>query len=156
MKQNKPSDHLKKIMAYCARAERCRQDVVKKLTVYGTPEEEFDTIIDSLYADNFLNDDRYVRFYTSDKWKLDQWGRIKIRNGLFRKGFSESLIDQGLATIDEDEYKTGVGSLLARKRDTIQSADPIEQMKKILSFGSHRGIEEELIWQWLQQEGLSF
>ncbi len=156
MIQHQPPDHIKKIMAYCARAERCRQEVIKKLTSYGAPEDEFESIIDSLYTEDFLNDDRYVRFYTSDKWKLEHWGRVKIKNGLFRKGFSESLIEAGLLTIDEEEYKTSMQAILSKKRDTIRAEEPIDQMKKILRFGSNRGIEEDLIWEWLTREGLSF
>ncbi len=156
MTKQDQSVHLKKIMAYCARAERCAQDVVKKLTAYETPEEEFDTIIETLYQDNFLNDERYVRFYTSDKWKLDQWGRIKIKNGLFRKGFSEILIEQAMATIDEEEYRLSMYNILSKKRETLRLEEPIAQMKKMLSFGSNRGIEEDLIWQWLEMEGLTF
>lgn len=156
MTESKPYDYFKKIMAYCARAERCRQDVVKKLTAYGTPEEDFESIIESLYDDNFLNDERYVRFYTSDKWRLDQWGRNKIKNGLFRKGFSESLIEKGLNTIDDEDYTLSMHTVLSKKKETLRSDDPVEVMKKMISFGSARGIEEELIWQWLRQEGLSF
>lgn len=156
MVQPEKTDYLGKIMAYCARAERCRQDVEKKLTAYGTPEDEMEPIIDTLYKDNFLHDERYTRFYTSDKWRLDQWGRLKIRNGLFRKGFSEALIEKALDTIDEEEYKASMESVLSKKRKTLKAEEPVEQMKKLLAFGSNRGIEEALIWKWLEQEGLSF
>ncbi len=155
MQKDRP-DYVDKIMAYCARAERCLQDVVKKLTAYDAPEDEFEAIIANLYKENFLNDERYVGFYTSDKWRLDQWGRIKIQNGLFRKGFSESLIASALDTIDAEDYKRMMEAVLSKKRETIRREEPINQMKKILSFGCHRGIEEDLIWQWLENEGLSF
>ncbi len=156
MEKEKKTDYLSKIMTYCARAERCRQDVEKKLTAYGTPEEDMEPIIDTLYQENFLHDERYTRFYTSDKWRLEHWGRLKIRNGLFRKGFSEALIQKALYTIDEEEYKASMEAVLSKKRKTLKPQEPVEQMKKLLAFGSNRGIEEELIWKWLEKEGLSF
>ena len=143
-------------MQYCAQAERCSQDVVQKLTSWNTPEEIIEIILEKLREDKFLDDTRYANSYVADKWKLDQWGRNKIRNGLFQKGFGEIEILAALETIDQKEYIAGMQNLLAKKRDTIFQEPPISQMKKILSFGYSRGFEEELIWQWLEKEGLSF
>ena len=156
MKSIPKSDYLKRIMHYCAISERCTKDVVQKLTAWNVPEEEIDAILQRLVQDHFLDDARYARSYVADKWKLDQWGRGKISNGLFQKGISEVLIQKSMETIDQDQYIAGLHGLLSKKRDTLGNDAPVQQMKKIISFGSSRGFEEELIWQWLEKEGLSF
>ena len=143
-------------MHYCATAERCPQDVVKKLSAWNVPEEEFDGVLERLKGEKFIDDARYANSFVADKWKLDQWGRGKIRNGLFQKGISELLIQNALDTIDQDQYTIGLQNLLAKKRETIRKETLVNQMKKILSFGVSRGFEEELIWQWLEKEGLYF
>ncbi len=143
-------------MPYCAQAERCTQDVLKKLADWEVPEEEIDEILEKLRKEKFLDDTRYAHSFVADKWRLDQWGRVKIRNGLFQKGISESLIQSALDTIDQDAYISGMENLLVKKRATIHKEPVISQMKKLLSFGASRGFEEELIWRWLEKEGLGF
>jgi len=156
MISSEQKEFLNRAMNYCALAERCTQDVVKKLTEWGAPEEAIETVLEKLRLEKFLDDDRYANSYVADKWKLDQWGRAKIRNGLFQKGFGEQQIQQALETIDQDEYVVILDNVLARKRETIKTESPIQQMKKIISFGTSRGYEEDLIWEWLEKEGLNF
>ena len=156
MSKEKTADYLQKIMRYCARAERCRQDVLKKLDSYDAPTEEWESILEVLYEENYLNDERYVMAYANDKWKLAQWGRLKIQNGLFRKGFGESMIEKGLSIVEDEPYKFSMEEILSRKRETIHLEAPIDQMKKLMAFGQSRGIEEDIIWRWLEKEGLSF
>jgi regulatory protein len=146
---------LKRISHYCATAERCARDVVQKLSAWNVPEEDVDMILEILLQEKYLDDGRYAKSFVADKWKLDQWGRSKISNGLFQKGINEQLIQQALDTIDLDLYISSMEILLSRKRDTIRKETPVSQMKKVLSFGISRGFEEELIWKWLEKEGLS-
>lgn len=156
MTSSDQKEFLKRAMNYCALAERCTYDVVKKMTEWGVPEEEFDSILEKLRQEKFLDDDRYANSFVADKWKLDQWGRSKISNGLFHKGFDEQKIQRALDTIDQDVYVNIMENVLSRKRETIKSEPAIQQMKKIISFGTSRGYEEDLIWQWLEKEGLNF
>jgi len=149
-------DFLKRLMTYCAQAERCTQDVALKLSDWNVPENDSDEILEKLRKENFLDDERYAKSFVADKWKLDQWGRSKIKNGLFQKGFGDLQIQKALDTIDQEEYVGIMDNVLTRKRETIKLETPIQQMKKIISFGTSRGYEEELIWEWLEKEGLNF
>ena len=142
-------------MHYCATAERCSYDVVKKLAELDVPEEEVEDILEKLYLEKFVDNKRYANSFVNDKWKLDVWGKNKIRNGLFQKGISEALIQSAIDTIDYDAYVSGLENLLSKKREIIRKDTGINQMKKLLSFGVSRGFEEELIWQWLEKVGLS-
>lgn len=148
------NDVLKRLMPYCAQAERCTQDVIRKLSDWGVPEEFTEEILEELRVEKFLDDARYAYSFVADKWRLDQWGRLKIRNGLFQKGINEALIQTALDTIDQETYLSGMATLLEKKRKTLSGEPTIVQMKKLLAFGASRGFEEELIWQWLEKEGL--
>ena len=150
------SDFLSRCMRYCSGAERCTQDVVKKLVSWEAPEEEFETILETLRKEKFLDDTRYAHSYVADKWRLDQWGKVKIRNGLFQKGISETLIQDAIDTIDQEGYIGALHQQLEKKRVSIKKEPMTSQMKKLISFGASRGFEEELIWQWMEQQGLSF
>ena len=156
MALNDSAQFLKRLMPWCAQAERCTQDVMKKLVSWEVPEEEIEEILEKLRTEKFLDDTRYANSFVADKWRLDQWGRVKIRNGLFQKGISEQLIQSALDTIDQEAYISVMENLLEKKRATIRKEPVITQMKKLLSFGAGRGFEEELIWQWLEKVGLHF
>ena len=150
------SDFLNRCMRYCSGAERCTQDVVKKLVIWEAPEDEYEVILETLRKEKFLDDTRYAHSFVADKWRLDQWGKVKIRNGLFQKGISETLIQNAIDTIDQDGYVAVLHNLLEKKRVSIKKEAMTSQMKKLLSFGASRGFEEELIWQWMESKGLSF
>ena len=150
------SDFLNRCMRYCSGAERCTQDVVKKLFTWEAPEDEYEVILETLRKEKFLDDTRYANSFVADKWRLDQWGKVKIRNGLFQKGISETLIQNAIDTIDQDGYVAVLHNLLEKKRVSIKKEAMTSQMKKLLSFGASRGFEEELIWQWMESKGLSF
>jgi regulatory protein len=150
------SDFLSRCMRYCSGAERCTQDVLKKLVSWEAPEEEYELILETLRKEKFLDDTRYANSFVADKWRLDQWGKVKIRNGLFQKGISETLIQNAIDTIDQEGYVAVLHHLLEKKRISIQKEAMTSQMKKLISFGASRGFEEELIWQWMESKGLSF
>ena len=150
------SDFLNRCMRYCSGAERCTQDVVKKLVTWEAPEDEYEVILETLRKEKFLDDTRYAHSFVADKWRLDQWGKVKIRNGLFQKGISETLIQNAIDTIDQDGYVAVLHNLLEKKRVSIKKEAMTSQKKKLLSFGASRGFEEELIWQWMESKGLSF
>lgn len=144
------SDFLKRAMRYCAGVEHCTQDVVLKLRSWKASEEEVDEIIKTLREQNFLDDTRYARAFVSDKWKLNLWGREKIRHGLLQKGIDASVIQNSLNTIDEEEYIKGLHQLLHKKRKELAQDDRFAETRKLVSFAASRGFEEELVFTWLE------
>ena len=141
------------IMQYCAKAEHCTLDVVTKLKGWDVDEVEIDSILEKLRQENFLNDARYAQAYVNDKWKLDRWGKKKIRHQLFLKNIDDKFIEGSLAAIDEEEYKTELASQLSKKEKELFGIEA-EQMKvRLYNFGVSRGFEEEFIFNWLDNRG---
>jgi len=146
----KEKNILRDIMQYCAKAEHCTQDVITKLKAWEVGEEEIEPILEKLYQENFLNDARYAKAYINDKWKLDGWGKKKIRHQLFLKNIDDKFIEGPLAAIDEEEYKTELATQLLKKEEELQGNDPQQLLTKLYNFGVSRGFEEELIMHWIQ------
>ncbi len=136
-------------MQYCAKAEHCTQDVVTKLKTWEVNEIEIDTILEKLRLENFLNDARYAKAYINDKWKLDGWGKKKIRHQLFLKNIDEKFIEGPLASIDAEEYKAELNEQLLKKEREWTSLDQQQILTKLFNFAVSRGFEEELIMQWI-------
>jgi regulatory protein len=146
----KEKNILNDIMQYCARAEHCTQDVVRKLKSWEVEEEEIEGILDQLREENFIDDARYAKAYINDKWKLDHWGKRKIRHQLFLKNIDDALIQTPLSAIDDEEYKTELAAQLSRKEKELKGEDKNNMVNKLFNFGVSRGFEEELIMKWLQ------
>ena len=147
------SDFLHRIMKYCADAERSTFDVLAKLNAWGVPSVETDEILRKLYAEKFVDDNRFAARFVSEKWKLDRWGKIKIKHALQQKSLDEKIIHDALDKIDSNEYVEGLHELLAIKQKAVKSGNKMEDGRRILMFALSRGFEEDLIIEWLGKEG---
>jgi regulatory protein len=147
----KEKNILNDIMQYCARSEHCTKDVVTKLKSWEVDEEEIEGILEQLRKENFLNDARYAKAYVNDKWKLDHWGKRKIRHQLFLKNIDDALFQPPLDAIDEEEYRAELAAQLSRKEKELEDNEKNQVINKLFNFAVSRGFEEELIMKWLQE-----
>lgn len=120
-----------KAEAYCARAEHCAADVRRKLFEWGAPEDLFDKIEESLYANDFLNDARFCHAYVHDKVEYQAWGRLKIRAGLQALQLPDSAIQDAMDAIDKAKYANNLRKLIAQRQK--------ESEDKRLRFLAQRG-----------------
>jgi regulatory protein len=147
----KETNILQDISQYCAKSERCSQDVVKKLKAWEVGAEEIAILLEKLKRENFLNDGRYANAYVHDKWKFEHWGKNKIRHKLFLKNIPLQQIQISLETIDQEEYVTNLADQLSKKERELENADRSKTAKRLYNFAVSRGFEEELIMQWMQK-----
>ncbi|HBZ34331.1 MAG TPA: RecX family transcriptional regulator, partial [Bacteroidales bacterium] len=65
---------LQKLQNYCAKAERCEQDIRRKLMLWNVTQNEAQNIIDELKKDGFIDEKRYCSAYIHDKIMFSKWG----------------------------------------------------------------------------------
>ncbi len=140
-----------KMAQLCSRSEQCSADIRKKMIAYEIMDELVEEIIAKLRKEKFLDDERYVKAYISDKFRLNKWGKIKIRYYLKAKGLQDSVIEKGLHEIDEDEYKKALISTLKEKAKMVKSDNKFEKMGQIIRFAQSRGFEPEIIHRYLPE-----
>lgn len=114
------ADYLHKAEKYCARAEHCAADVERKLYEWGAPEEIHDEIVQTLYENDYLNNERFCRAYVHDKLEYQHWGRLKIRVGLQALKLPETIIQKALNEIDREKYMLILRRVAANKHATSQ------------------------------------
>ena len=144
---------LQRITKYCAEAEHCTQDVVRKLHDWGMAEADITGLLEVLYREKFVDDARYAKSYVSEKWKLRQWGKIKIRHQLQEKGIDEAMIDESLSIIPQAGYAAAMEDILNQKWDELKQLLDAGTLRKVAAFGASRGIEEEMIEAWVEARG---
>lgn len=135
------SEMLHRAAAYCSAGERCIRDVEKKIKAAGLTEEESDRIIARLLKERFIDEERFARYFVNDKLRFNKWGRIKIDYEMQRKGIAPGIRSEALASIDEQEYRTLLLSLLRSKKKATRGKDDREVYAKLLRFAAGRGFE---------------
>jgi regulatory protein len=140
-----------KMAQLCSRSEQCSADIRKKMIAYEIMDELVEEIISKLKVEKFLDDERYVKAYVSDKFRLNKWGKIKMRYYLKAKGLHESVIEKALREIKEDQYKKVLIATLKEKAKKTKSDNKFEKMSQIIRFAQSRGFEPEIIHRYLPE-----
>jgi regulatory protein len=130
-----------KAEAYCSTTERCVTEVLAKLPGWGADEHEAAEIIAHLLKERYIDEARYAVAFVRDKYRFNQWGRVKIQQALRMKHLSAEDIATGLEAIDEEEYREGLRQLIAQKRRSVKGASEYERNAKLIRFAVGRGFE---------------
>lgn len=149
MKTLSADEAFAKAAARCATREYCRADWRAKFRQAGIGAHEAEETLDRLEAEGYVDDGRYARAYAHDKSLYDLWGRIKIKQALRLKDIAPAAIEEALAGIDEETYRTGLRELLRRKARSIRAADEHERRMKLARFATGRGFEPALVFEAL-------
>ena len=140
-----------KMAALCSRAEQCSPDIRKKIIASGLSNDEANDIIEKLTTEKFIDDQRYVRFYVSEKFRINKWGKVKIRYYLKMKGLDNALIQSGLDEMDEEKYRQVLIKTMKEKARTVKNKNKFEKMGQVIRFAQNRGFEPELIHRYLNE-----
>lgn len=139
MKEYTENELTYKAEVYCSAAERCPSEVEKKIAQWGGTSDIIEQIMIHLFKERYLDTARYCRFFVRDKYRFNQWGRMKIAQALRMKQLSSADIETGMEEIDEEEYNSVLSRLLKQKAKTIKSGTPYERNAKLIRFAVGRG-----------------
>lgn len=134
-----------KMAQLCSRSEQCTPDIKKKIIALGLENEAAEEVIELLKEENFLNDERFVKAYVNDKFRINKWGKIKMRYYLKIKGLSDNIIEIGLDEIDKEKYKNVLIKTMKDKAKTVKKINKFEKMGQVIRFAQNRGFEPEMI-----------
>jgi len=141
-----PQEALSKIKNYCAYQERCHSEVKEKLYSYGLHKSDVEPIMSTLVEENYLNEERFAILFAGGKFRIKQWGRVKIKYELKQKQVSEYCIKKALNSIDETAYLKTLDKLfeLQLKRLKVEK-NSYSKKKKLQDHLRMKGFEGELI-----------
>ncbi len=145
-KQLTESVVLQKLQSYCAYQERCLQEITAKFYDLGVEDTDLqDKIIDSLIENNFLNELRFAIAFAGGKFRVKQWGKIRIYQELKSRHISEKDIYRALDEIDAAEYQKTFEHLFEIKQKDYE--DTPQGKAQLANFLLRKGYEPELIWE---------
>jgi regulatory protein len=152
-KQLTKEQALQKLRQYCGYQERCHQEVKEKLYSLGLHKKEVEESISQLIEEGYLNEERFAIAFAGGKFRIKQWGRIKIKYELKQKQVSEYCIRTALNIIDEEDYLKTLKQLAAKKWKSIkgEGVNLFVKMSKTKNYLQQRGFEPLLIQQAINQ-----
>jgi regulatory protein len=137
---------LQKAKHYCAYQERCHSEVKEKLYSFGMNKKEVDELLSELISENYLNEERFAILYAGGKFRIKQWGKIKIKYSLKQKQISEYCIKKALAAIDERDYNKTLEKLFDQKLKTLKAEKNIfTKKRKLQDYLMQKGFENDLV-----------
>jgi regulatory protein len=133
-----------KLSNYCAGGEKCRTDIIKKLAAQKVEKSDYDTYINLLRKENFLNDTRYLKAFITAHMRK-KWGKVKMKNALRSKGIDSNLIEEYLDGIEPEDYDEQFQTLMQKKWKSLQKYDLKDRKQKTIRFLLGRGFEMQKI-----------
>jgi len=137
---------LDKVRKYCAYQERSQQEVRNKLFSYGLFATEVEQGIVVLIEEGFINEERFALTYARGKFRIKNWGRIKIRAGLKAKMISDYCIKKALSQLDEHEYVETLKKVLESRSRKEKATNPVIRKHLLVKYALSQGFEAELVW----------
>ncbi len=142
---------LQKLRHYCAYQERCHQEVREKLFELSLRSKDHDEIISHLIEENYVNEERFAIAFAGGKWRVKQWGRVRIRHALKQKQVSEYCIKKAMKEIGEEEYRTVLRRLSEEKYSSLNKHQYFLRKKKTIDHLVSRGFELSLILETIKE-----
>lgn len=136
---------LQKLKHYCSYQERCHREVQQKLYDLGVWKKDHAKFMAVLIEENYLNVERFAIAYAGGKWRMKQWGRVKIKQALKLKHVSDYCIKKAMKQIDEAGYMDTLQHIAKEKYKTLKGEQYLLRKKKTIDHLLQKGFEIELI-----------
>jgi regulatory protein len=144
-KQLSKEQALQKLKHYCGYQDRSHSEVKEKLYSLGVWKKDHDEIMAALIEEDYLNEERFALAFARGKFRMKQWGRVKIKYELKQRQVSEYSIKKALNQIDEKEYMTSLKKLAEDRYVSLKGEQYLARKKKTVDYLMQKGYEPGLI-----------
>ena len=137
---------LQKLKHFCGYQERCHLEVREKLYDLGVSNSLHDEIVSTLIEENYLNEERFAIAFVGGKFRVKQWGRVKIKHELKQKQVSDYNIRKALKEIDEEDYYNTLRKLYDDKWKSLKGEkNRFIKLSKTRNYLLQKGFESEAV-----------
>lgn len=136
-----------KLKHYCAYQDRCHSEVKAKAYSFGLRKSDVEELVSRLIEENCLNEERFAKAFAGGKFRVKQWGRMKIIGDLKQKQISSYCITAALGEIDENKYKQVLHKLAVKRWNSIKGpgVNLFVKITKTRNFLLLKGYEPALV-----------
>ena len=130
---------ISKLTAVCARAEHCKDDMLRRMQRWQVDEATQREVISYLVKEKYIDEERYARFFINDKIKYNRWGRRKVEQALYFKHIPREVYEPLLDDVANEDFESVLLPLLQNKEKNLKYANDYEKRMKLLRFAMQRG-----------------
>jgi len=134
---------ISKLTAVCARAEHCKDDMLRRMQRWQVDEATQREVISYLVKEKYIDEERYARFFINDKIKYNRWGRRKVEQALYFKHIPREVYEPLLDDVANEDFESVLLPLLQNKEKNLKYANLYEKRMKLLRFAMQRGFSYE-------------
>ncbi len=103
-----------------------------------------------LIEDGFLNEQRFAMAFAGGKFRINKWGKVKIRMALKAKKISDYCVRQALNQIPDTDYNKTLIKVIQTRKKKAKETDPVKQNYLLAQYAIGRGFEPDLVWELLK------
>jgi len=135
-----------KLKHYCTYQDRCHSELKNKAYSLGLRKTDVEELTARLIEENALSEERFAIKFAGGKFRMKQWGKVKIRYELKQKQVSEYNIKKAMKEINEDDYLSAFNKLFGEKLKTLKEEKNVPTRKrKLMDYLLQKGYERDLI-----------
>jgi regulatory protein len=116
-----------------------------KLYQKGYQKAHIEEVLEYLKSKNYLNDERFADLYSEELIRRKQFGPMKVKEKLFHRGISSSLIQNILSTYDRETQVENCRFHFLKKYKSNTSFVSKEEKAKVVRFLQGKGFGWEII-----------
>lgn len=124
------------------KAEQSEKILRDKLSDYE--EDVIDEVINYLKECKFLDDKGFAQRMANDNTTFSRFGRNKIKQNLYKKGFDKDIIQDIISNIDEDEELENALYLARKKYKSIKNQDNRKVYQKLIQHLTYKGFSYDI------------
>jgi regulatory protein len=137
---------LSQLQRYCAYQDRCHSECRTKLIELGVYGDALEEILGELISEGFLDEERFAKSYARGKFRIKQWGRIRIMSELRFRKISPYCIKAAMTELDETDYLNTITELLAKYGRTHPDLAGFDLRQKATQYVLSKGFEPDLVF----------
>ncbi|MBK7811155.1 MAG: RecX family transcriptional regulator [Saprospiraceae bacterium] len=141
-----------RLLKYCQFRDRCQQEFEQKMWEIKIPREWQDELMMEFLQNDLLNEERFAKSMARGKFRINHWGKIKIKILLKSHRILDGLIREALNEIDDQEYFQTCLQEYKKKYETLTGLSEAEKKQKCIGFLLQKGFEYELIQKVMEGE----
>ncbi len=115
---------------------RTETEIRRNLTKHDTPETTIEEVLERLRRNRLIDDPHFAQTWVENRSEFRPRGRQALRSELRQKGIMDSIIEDVLQDLDEEELAYRAAQKQSRK---YRAYDWPEFRKKLLGFLARRG-----------------
>ena len=137
---------LQKAKHFCRYQQRSHSEVKKKLYSLALKKKDVEELMAQLIEEKYLDEESFAIAFARGKFRIKQWGKVKIKYELRQKKVSDYCISKSLIGIDEIDYTRTLEKLASEKLESLKSEKNIfVRNRKLQDYLLQKGYENELV-----------